>query len=534
MIARAGIGYDKIDLAVCTANDVVVFNSPNGLTHSTAVGAYFFIIALSKRYHIQERLTRERRWDLGKYAGGDDLAGLTLGIIGLGKTGIELARLMAPFRMRIIAYSPHADPAKAAQVDIELVGSMDEVLKRSDYISLHGRLDQRTREMIGEREFGLMKPTAFFVNVARGEMVDEDALARVLRERRIAGAGLDVFHVEPLPADSPLMKLDNVILTQHSICGSRQAGRATNQAVMQGMLRIARGELPDNILNPDVLDRPRFRGEAESPQPQNAVWKGNPSMKIDLEGKVALVTGAGQGIGEAIARDLASHGAQVVYADMNIDTAKASAAKSPRAIPMLMDVTKPNEVEAGIARIQKECGRLDILVNNAGINSGKEFRVNIDKFSPEQWDRVVKVDLTGVFLVSRAASQLMVAQKAGRIVNIASVLGVVPARLQCAFTAAKAGVVNLSKTMAIELAPDNILVNCVCPGTMEYVYVPGSPLKDFQQRILSHVPLARPGTFAGRRPRGCVPEVAPESSYITGQTLCVDGGWTAGGFFRDF
>jgi 3-oxoacyl-[acyl-carrier protein] reductase len=256
-------------------------------------------------------------------------------------------------------------------------------------------------------------------------------------------------------------------------------------------------------------------------------------MKIDLEGKVALVTGAGQGIGEAIARSLASHGAQVVYADMNIDTAKASAAKSPRAIPMLMDVTKPNEVEAGIARIQKECGRLDILVNNAGINSGKEFRVNIDKFSPEQWDRVVKVDLTGVFLVSRAASQVMVAQKAGRIVNIASVLGVVPARLQCAFTAAKAGVVNLSKTMAIELAPDNILVNCVCPGTMENVYVPGSPLKDFQQRILSHVPLARPGTFADVA-HAVAFLVAPESSYITGQTLCVDGGWTAGGFFRDF
>jgi phosphoglycerate dehydrogenase-like enzyme len=267
-IGRAGIGYDKIDLAACTANDVVVFNSPNGLTHSTAAGAMFFIIALSKRYHIQERLTRERRWDLGKYAGGDDLAGLTLGIIGLGKTGIELARLMAPFRMRIIAYSPHADPAKAAEVDIELVGSMDEVLKRSDYISLHGRLDQRTREMIGEREFGLMKPTAFFVNVARGEMVDEDALARVLRERRIAGAGLDVFHVEPLPADSPLMKLDNVILTQHSICGSRQAGRATNQAVMQGMLRIARGELPDNILNPDVLDRPRFREKLNRHNPK--------------------------------------------------------------------------------------------------------------------------------------------------------------------------------------------------------------------------------------------------------------------------
>jgi phosphoglycerate dehydrogenase-like enzyme len=104
VIARAGIGYDKIDLAACTANDVVVFNSPNGLTHSTAVGAYFFIIALSKRYHIQERLTRERRWELGQDAVPSDLAGSTLGIIGLGKTGYELVRLLAPFSMKVIAY----------------------------------------------------------------------------------------------------------------------------------------------------------------------------------------------------------------------------------------------------------------------------------------------------------------------------------------------------------------------------------------------------------------------------------------------
>jgi len=204
-------------------------------------------------------LTRERRWELGKDAVPDDLGGFTLGIIGLGKTGYELVRLLAPFGMKVIAYSPHADPAAAKAAGIELAASMDEVLKSSDYVSLHGRLDQRTRGMIGERELSLMKPTAFFVNVARGEMVDEDALYRVLRDRRIAGAALDVFHVEPLPADSPLMKLDNVILTQHAICGSRQAGRATSRAIMEGILRVTQGQLPDNILNPAVLDRPRFR-----------------------------------------------------------------------------------------------------------------------------------------------------------------------------------------------------------------------------------------------------------------------------------
>jgi NAD(P)-dependent dehydrogenase (short-subunit alcohol dehydrogenase family) len=196
-------------------------------------------------------------------------------------------------------------------------------------------------------------------------------------------------------------------------------------------------------------------------------------------------------------------------------------------------VTKPEEVESGLAWIRGEFGRLDILVNNAGINSGKEFRVNIDQFSLEQWDRILGVDLTGVFLVSRAASRMMVAQKSGRIINIGSALAIVPARLQCAYTAAKAAVVNLSKTMAIELAPDNVLVNCVCPGTMENVYVAGSALNVFRERILRYVPLGRPGTFIDIA-NAVAFLAAPESSYITGQTLAVDGGWTTGSFFVDY
>ena len=133
------------------------------------------------------------------------------------------------------------------------------MLKESDYVSLHGRLDDRTRGMFGERELGLMKASAYFVNVARGEMVDEHALIRLLRERRIAGAGLDVFETEPLPKDSPLLELDNVILTPHWMCSTRQAGRATYVSLMQGILNVAKGELPDNILNPDVINRPGFR-----------------------------------------------------------------------------------------------------------------------------------------------------------------------------------------------------------------------------------------------------------------------------------
>jgi phosphoglycerate dehydrogenase-like enzyme len=258
-IGRAGIGYDKIDLRACTENDVVVFNSPHGLTHSTASAAMIFILALSRRFFLQERIVREYRWALQAEAVGDDLPGQTLGIVGFGQTGRELARLIAPFHMRIISYSPHADPIQAKELGVALVSSLDQLLRESDYVSLNGRLDARTRRLIGERELGLMKPTAYFINVARGEMVDEEALVRFLREHRIAGAGLDVFETEPLPLASPLLSLDNVMLTPHWLASTRQAGRATIKPIIEGMLAVSKGELPPNILNPEVLEREGFR-----------------------------------------------------------------------------------------------------------------------------------------------------------------------------------------------------------------------------------------------------------------------------------
>lgn len=149
------------------------------------------------------------------------------------------------------------------------------------------------------------------------------------------------------------------------------------------------------------------------------------------------------------------------------------------------------------------------------------------------------MDLTGLFLVSRAATRAMIPRKSGRIVNISSAIGVVPARLQCAFAAAKAGMVQLTRAMTIELAPSGILVNCVAPGstltegTKSLFYGDDALMKDRARRMLSHVPLGRPGT-TGEIANTVLFFAAADSSYVTGQTLCVDGGWTAGGFFRDF
>lgn len=261
-------------------------------------------------------------------------------------------------------------------------------------------------------------------------------------------------------------------------------------------------------------------------------------MRVNLEGKFALVTGAARGIGEAIAKTLAANGARVAFADIDFDTVKKTAAKVSDSLPVAMDISSESSVESAMAEVMKQFGRVDILVNNAGVNTAKH-RVNIDQFPLEEWERIVKIDLTGTYLVSRAVSRIMMQQREGRIVNISSVLGVTPARLQCAFTSAKAGVVHLTRTLAIELGEYGILVNCVAPGstltegTQQLFYSSNAAEKDRANRLLSHVPLGRAGTVQ-EMASAVLFFVALDSSYITGQTLCVDGGWSAGGFFRDF
>jgi NAD(P)-dependent dehydrogenase (short-subunit alcohol dehydrogenase family) len=260
-------------------------------------------------------------------------------------------------------------------------------------------------------------------------------------------------------------------------------------------------------------------------------------MKVNLDGKVALVTGAARGIGQAIADAFAANGARVVYADVDAATARQAAAKSPHALALRMDVADEREVASAVAETLREFGRLDILVNNAGVNT-LAHRVNIDRFPTEEWERILRVDLTGLFLVSRASAKPMLAQKSGRIINIASVLGLVPARLQCPFVAAKAGVVNLTKAMALELGAQGVLVNCIAPGsiltegTRQLFYGADGEFSDRVQAMLAHIPLGRPGTCE-EVAHAALFLAAPESSYVNGAVLTVDGGWLAG-YIREF
>jgi NAD(P)-dependent dehydrogenase (short-subunit alcohol dehydrogenase family) len=260
-------------------------------------------------------------------------------------------------------------------------------------------------------------------------------------------------------------------------------------------------------------------------------------MRIDLTGQISLVTGAARGIGQAIADRLAASGSRVVYSDLDEAEAKAAAGRFDGAIGLAMDVTRPEQIAEALRRVHADFGRLDILVNNAGVNT-LTHRVPIDEFPRAEWDRILAVDLNGVFDVSRATAGMMRRQNAGRIINIASIAGLVPLRLQSAFVAAKAGVVNLTRAMALELGPHGILVNAIAPGstltdgTRKLFYGDDGKFRDSVRRMLDHVPLGRPAT---------TDEIAvaalfladPENTYTHGHVLTVDGGWTAG-YARDF
>ena len=259
-------------------------------------------------------------------------------------------------------------------------------------------------------------------------------------------------------------------------------------------------------------------------------------MRVDLDGAVALVTGAARGIGAAIAETLTANGAVVAVADIDGEGAAQQAARlGGRTTALTMDVRDDDAVGAGVAAIVSAHGRIDILVNNAGVNT-LAHRVTIDAFPVEEWHRIVSVDLDGLFLVSRRVAALMRAQGAGRIVNIGSVVGLMPFRLQCAFAAAKAGVAHLTRSMALELGPAGVSVNAVTPGsvltemTKKLFYGEDGSFHAQMGRMMAHVPLGRPGT-PDEVAQAVLFLASPASAYVNGHVLTVDGGWTAGFMF---
>ena len=258
---------------------------------------------------------------------------------------------------------------------------------------------------------------------------------------------------------------------------------------------------------------------------------------FDLTGKVALVSGGARGIGKATAIALLGCGATVVIADVDVPATEETAQElGEKCTAARLDVTSKAEAAALAALIRKDFGRLDVLVNNAGANTA--HRVPIHEFPDDEWDRLINIDLDGVFIMSKTMIPLLREQSSSRIINIASVLGLVPARLQSPFIAAKGGVVNLTKSMALELAPLGILVNAIAPGatateSWKSAFVAsGGHSGGRSDNLISHIALGRPGE-SSEIAAAIAFLACPAASYVTGTVLTVDGGWTAG-FLRDW
>jgi phosphoglycerate dehydrogenase-like enzyme len=210
LIATSGMWNAAVDLKACEECGIVVSGTQTG-GGGTAQVTMALILALAQQIVTVDRDIREGRWQTGV---GVELAGKTIGVIGLGRIGTKVARIANAFDMHVIAWSANLTAERAVAAGAELV-ERDELLQRADVVSIHLVLSGRTRGLIGKRELDLMKPSAFLINTSRGPIVDETALIETLEAGRIAGAGLDVFDVEPLPLDHPLRRLPNTVLTPH-------------------------------------------------------------------------------------------------------------------------------------------------------------------------------------------------------------------------------------------------------------------------------------------------------------------------------
>lgn len=254
------IGVDKIEVPAATELGVLVANSPTpenfiGVAEATVM----LILMLQKRVKHNESKVRAGGWG-ARDDRGEFLFGKTVGIVGLGRVGSRVARRLAGWDVRLLACDPYIDPAKATDVGATLV-DLPTLLAEADVVSLHVSLTDETRGMIGEKQLRAMKPTAVLLNTARGEVVDEAAVARAVDEQWIAGAALDAFVKEPLEADSPLRRVDpeRMVLTPHNIAHSEAGRRANLKLALDQILAVARGELPAHLMNPDAVPRWRTR-----------------------------------------------------------------------------------------------------------------------------------------------------------------------------------------------------------------------------------------------------------------------------------
>ncbi len=263
IVARWGVGYDRIDVPALTAADAVLSITPQGVRAPVAEAILTFAFALSKNVFRLDRMTRAGKWRGELSDLGGDIRGSVLGSVGCGNIARELFRIARPLGFsRLLASDPFVTQPELDPLGVELV-DIEAVFRESDFVCVNTFLNDSTRGLVGERYFRLMKPTAYFINTARGPIVQHDALVKALKEKWIAGAGIDVFPTEPAPKNDPLFELDNVILAPHALAWTRNIMHDNGVEACGHVLKIARGEIPDNVVNREVLDRPGFRKKLE-------------------------------------------------------------------------------------------------------------------------------------------------------------------------------------------------------------------------------------------------------------------------------
>ncbi|WP_029923465.1 2-hydroxyacid dehydrogenase [Nevskia soli] len=257
-VATVSVGYDAIDVEALNARRILLCNTPDVLTETTADTAFMLVLGAARRVAELSQWLRNGQWKrpVGAEQYGVDVHGKTLGIVGLGRIGSAVARRAARgFGMRVL-YTARSPKAEAERELGAQRRELDALLRESDFVCVLAPLSAQTRHLIGARELALMKPSAFLVNAARGAVVDEQALIAALQERRIAGAGLDVFEQEPLPQESPLLAMPNVLALPHIGSATWETRHAMELCAANNLIDALAGRRPQYLVNPQVLGQP--------------------------------------------------------------------------------------------------------------------------------------------------------------------------------------------------------------------------------------------------------------------------------------
>jgi phosphoglycerate dehydrogenase-like enzyme len=258
VVARFGVGYDNVDVAALTANGTLLTITRDAVARPVAQAALALILGITHRLPVKDRLVRQHRWQDRLDHMGTGLTGRTVGFVGWGNIGRTLSEFLAPLRVQQTANDPYADPAAARAAGVQL-GDLHTVLAGADVVVITAALTEETRNLVDAAAFAHMKPSAFLVNVARGPIVDQEALAAALTGGTIAGAALDVFAEEPPAPDDPILTAPNTLLSPHATCWTDELALRNGTSAFRAVLDVRAGRRPQHVVNPEAFEHPALR-----------------------------------------------------------------------------------------------------------------------------------------------------------------------------------------------------------------------------------------------------------------------------------